>query len=231
MRSQPWILSWSTRIWPPVRGAVVLSWGGALAVGSALGRGGLPALLNAVRAGSARRPGAGGANANVDCRTCWRARRAAARWNIASRSLEPKAQSTIPGHSATTRSSCGRSSVQARSRAISSRRPLGYAPGQRLKIEIDNRLEPCTDKQSAEHLCFNDTNFHTHGLWVSPSGNSDNVLISIAPGSEHQYEYDVPADHPAGTFWYHPHAHGAGFGQVGSGMAGALIVTGGPPAD
>jgi FtsP/CotA-like multicopper oxidase with cupredoxin domain len=103
---------------------------------------------------------------------------------------------------------------------------IRVAPGQRLAIEIDNKLEPCTDKQRADHACFNDTNLHTHGLWVSPSGNSDNVLISIPPGDHFQYEYDIPADHPAGTFWYHPHAHGAGFVQVGSGMAGGLIVTG-----
>ena len=103
---------------------------------------------------------------------------------------------------------------------------IRVSPGQQLKIDIANRLEPCTAKQSADHTCFNDTNIHTHGLWVSPSGASDNVLISIPPGGEHQYIYDIPADHPAGTFWYHPHRHGDGFVQVGSGMAGALIVTG-----
>jgi FtsP/CotA-like multicopper oxidase with cupredoxin domain len=103
---------------------------------------------------------------------------------------------------------------------------IRVAPGQQLNIAIDNKLEPCTEKQRADQLCFNDTNLHTHGLWVSPAGHSDNVLISIAPGSSFQYHYDVPADHPAGTFWYHPHRHGVGFVQVGSGMAGALIVTG-----
>ena len=103
---------------------------------------------------------------------------------------------------------------------------IRVAPGQQLRIDIANRLEPCTQKQRAEDVCYNDTNIHTHGLWVSPSGASDNVLISIPPGGEHQYIYDVPADHPAGTYWYHPHRHGDGFVQVGSGMAGALIVTG-----
>jgi FtsP/CotA-like multicopper oxidase with cupredoxin domain len=103
---------------------------------------------------------------------------------------------------------------------------IRVAPGQRLEVSLDNRLEPCTDKQRTEHGCFNETNLHTHGLWVSPKGNSDNVLISIKPGEQFTYQYDIPADHPAGTYWYHPHRHGAGFGQVGSGMAGALIVTG-----
>ena len=103
---------------------------------------------------------------------------------------------------------------------------IRVAPGQRLTIDLDNQLEPCTAAQVEKHECFNDTNLHTHGLWVSPSGNSDNVLISIPPGAKFRYQYDISADHPAGTFWYHPHRHGSGFVQVGSGMAGALIVTG-----
>ncbi len=103
---------------------------------------------------------------------------------------------------------------------------IRVAPGQKLSVELNNQLEPCTDEQRSKHLCFNDTNLHTHGLWVSPAGNSDNVLISIQPGKAFRYEYEIPAEHPAGTFWYHPHAHGAGFVQIGSGMAGALIVTG-----
>jgi len=73
---------------------------------------------------------------------------------------------------------------------------------------------------------FNRTNLHSHGLWVSPAGNSDNVLISIDPGSSFQYEYNLPPDHPAGTFWYHSHLHGSTAAQVSSGMAGALIVRG-----
>ena len=103
---------------------------------------------------------------------------------------------------------------------------IRVAPGQRLTIDLNNRLERCSEKQRSEHLCFNDTNLHTHGLWVSPAGNSDNVLISIKPGEQFRYQYEIPADHPAGTFWYHPHNHGSGFVQVGSGMAGALVVTG-----
>lgn len=100
------------------------------------------------------------------------------------------------------------------------------APGHTLTVELDNRLEPCTADQVKEKRCYNETNLHTHGLWVSPAGNSDNVMISIPPGEQFRYEYKISDDHPAGTFWYHPHRHGSGFVQVGSGMAGALIVTG-----
>jgi predicted metalloendopeptidase len=46
---------------------------------------------------------------------------------------------------------------------------IRVAPGQQLNIAIDNKLEPCTDQQRSNSLCFNDTNLHTHGLWVSPS--------------------------------------------------------------
>ncbi len=73
---------------------------------------------------------------------------------------------------------------------------------------------------------FNTTNLHTHGLHVSPAGNSDNVLIAISPGEEFYYEIKIPPDHPPGTFWYHPHVHGSTALQVGSGMEGALIIEG-----
>lgn len=71
---------------------------------------------------------------------------------------------------------------------------------------------------------FNTTNLHTHGLHVSPAGNADNVLIAVKPGDAFTYEYVIPRDHPSGTFWYHAHVHGSTSIQVGSGMAGALIV-------
>jgi L-ascorbate oxidase len=98
--------------------------------------------------------------------------------------------------------------------------------GQTLRIHLDNRLPPCTAEERKTEYCRNDTNLHTHGLWVSPAGNSDNVMISIPPGGSFDYEFRIPDDHPAGTFWYHPHRHGSGAFQVGSGMGGALIVEG-----
>lgn len=73
------------------------------------------------------------------------------------------------------------------------------------------------------------TNIHTHGLHVSPIGRADDVLnVAIAPGQSHAYEYKIPDDHPTGTFWYHPHHHGAVGYQLASGLAGALIVEPGP---
>jgi FtsP/CotA-like multicopper oxidase with cupredoxin domain len=71
---------------------------------------------------------------------------------------------------------------------------------------------------------FNTTNLHTHGLHVSPSGNSDNVFLMIPPQTSFPYEIKIPANHPPGTFWYHAHAHGSTSIQVGSGMEGALVL-------
>lgn len=105
---------------------------------------------------------------------------------------------------------------------------LSAVPGQTIRIRLNNRLDPeptCAEggKVNVPH-CFNTTNLHSHGLWVNPAGNGDNVLLSIRPGVSFDYEYNIPSDRPAGTFWYHPHLHGSAALQVSSGMAGALIV-------
>ncbi|WP_425101872.1 multicopper oxidase family protein [Tropicibacter sp. S64] len=106
------------------------------------------------------------------------------------------------------------------------------APGNTFRLTIVNELprnDPScaelTDNVNVPH-CFNSTNMHTHGLWISPTGNSDNVLLKIVPGTTFTYEYNIPTDHPAGTFWYHPHLHGSTALQVSSGMAGAMIIKG-----
>jgi FtsP/CotA-like multicopper oxidase with cupredoxin domain len=70
------------------------------------------------------------------------------------------------------------------------------------------------------------TNLHTHGLHVSPSGIADNVFLDIPPGGRQHYEIPLPSDHQGGLFWYHPHRHGSVTQQVRAGMAGAIIVRG-----
>src|SRR5882672_7818644 len=111
---------------------------------------------------------------------------------------------------------------------------IDVRPGQTITMTLHNTLP--ADPSCTAHggnvnqpHCFNGTNLHSHGLWVSPSGNSDNVLLSINPGVDFEYIYNLPPDHPAGTFWYHSHRHGSTALQVSSGMAGALIVHGDRP--
>lgn len=106
---------------------------------------------------------------------------------------------------------------------------LRASPGDVLYITVKNDLAPeptFTGNMNTLHG-FNTTNLHTHGLHVSPSGISDNVLLTIAPGATQQYEIRIPKDHDAGTFWYHAHVHGSTAAQVSSGMGGMLIIDGG----
>ena len=108
---------------------------------------------------------------------------------------------------------------------------LRVKPGDTIKVHLHNNLP--TPTGAAHHSAdmniphdFNVTNLHVHGVHVSPSGNSDNVLIKVAPGGYQQYEFNIPKNHPAGTYWYHAHHHGASALQLSSGMSGILIIEG-----
>lgn len=50
------------------------------------------------------------------------------------------------------------------------------------------------------------------------------MLLSVDPGTSFDYEYRLPADHPPGVYWYHPHHHGTVADQVFGGLYGAIIV-------
>ena len=67
-------------------------------------------------------------------------------------------------------------------------------------------------------------NLHTHGLHVSPKGNSDNVLLDIPAGYTNTYTYRIPSDHPQGLYWYHSHRHTVTAQQTYLGLAGMLLV-------
>jgi len=106
---------------------------------------------------------------------------------------------------------------------------LRLSRGDVLRIRIVNDLPPNRDPTPAyidqpHHL--NTTNLHFHGSHVSPSGISDNVMRAMEPGESYDVEIAIPADHTAGTYWYHPHHHGGADIQVASGMAGAVIIEG-----
>lgn len=84
-------------------------------------------------------------------------------------------------------------------------------PGDLLDLTIVNQLpEP--------------TNLHTHGLHVSPLGNSDNVLLDIEPTESNHYQIQIPSNHPQGLYWYHPHDHGFVGDQISQGLSGLLVV-------
>ena len=99
----------------------------------------------------------------------------------------------------------------------------GTSPGPTLRLRAGDRLQV----RLVNHI-DQPTNLHTHGLHVSPSGNGDNPFVTVDPGNNFDYSIQIPADHPAGTFWYHPHRHGTVADQIFAGLAGALLVDGGP---
>ena len=91
--------------------------------------------------------------------------------------------------------------------------PLEAKPGDKVQIRFTNQLNQ-------------PTNIHHHGLHIPPSGSGDDVFLEISPGQSHTYEYQIPDNHPAGTFWYHPHKHGLVAEQLFGGLAGLFIVRG-----
>lgn len=94
--------------------------------------------------------------------------------------------------------------------------------GDTLKVHFKNSL-PFTGYNMHGHP-RNETNLHTHGLHVSPMGDSDNVLLHLMGGESFDYTYDLSL-HPGGNLnWYHPHVHGNVAEQVWAGQAGALDV-------
>jgi FtsP/CotA-like multicopper oxidase with cupredoxin domain len=106
---------------------------------------------------------------------------------------------------------------------------LRLQPGDALRIALENDLPPNRDpmpmNMNMPHH-FNTTNLHTHGGHVDPGGISDNIFREMEPGGRYDIAIPFPANHPRGTYWYHPHAHGSSDPQISSGMAGALILEG-----
>jgi FtsP/CotA-like multicopper oxidase with cupredoxin domain len=67
-----------------------------------------------------------------------------------------------------------------------------------------------------------DTNIHWHGL-ILPE-DMDGHPKDVAPSGQ-SLHYSLPITQRAGTYWYHPHPHGATAKQVFMGLAGMFIVT------
>ncbi len=86
-------------------------------------------------------------------------------------------------------------------------------PGDTIRIRFTNGLPEAT-------------NLHFHGLHVPPTDVADNSFLMIAPGDQFLYELPIPANHPGGTFWIHPHTHGSVARQVWRGLAAPIIVRG-----
>jgi FtsP/CotA-like multicopper oxidase with cupredoxin domain len=110
------------------------------------------------------------------------------------------------------------------------------------------KLRHETDPGEA-NLYLNPTNLHTHGLLTPARAASrsdptfgDFIYVTIfnsangipVPQTTHQhgpivmdtvdYRIPIPANHPSGLFWFHPHVHGIALNQVVQGMSGLLTI-------
>jgi len=94
--------------------------------------------------------------------------------------------------------------------------------GDRLKVNMKNSIP--TQGTNALGHDRSITNLHTHGLHVSPMGNSDNAMVIIKPGEKFVYEYDLSKENQGALHIYHPHIHGAVAEQIWGGLAGAIDI-------
>lgn len=93
----------------------------------------------------------------------------------------------------------------------------------------DSYLGPIFRVRQGQHVRIHfvndlteDSIVHWHGL-VLPEAMDAHPHYAIAPGET--YVYDFQVINRAGTYWYHPHPHGATATQVYNGLAGLFIVS------
>lgn len=134
--------------------------------------------------------------------------------------IEPSVRSSVDGLLTTTLR-VARTPVVISTEAIQAITYEGEYPGPTLELRPGDTLKVALVNDDTEP-----TNLHTHGLHVSPSDNSDNVLLSIGPSETFDYEYEIPDDHPAGTYWYHSHLHTLTDKQVFGGLFGLIVMRG-----
>jgi FtsP/CotA-like multicopper oxidase with cupredoxin domain len=69
-----------------------------------------------------------------------------------------------------------------------------------------------------------------HLFYPMGTGDTQADWISITPASQNPdqkcfcYVFDIPSDHPPGTYWYHIHRHGSTAMQAWGGMVGYLLI-------
>jgi FtsP/CotA-like multicopper oxidase with cupredoxin domain len=96
---------------------------------------------------------------------------------------------------------------------------LEVNPGDTIHLTLVNGLQNVPG-----YTTYGPTNLHTHGLHVSPLGNSDDIFLEIDPGQQNTYTIKIPANQPEGLYWYHPHHHMFVNSQIFGGMSGLLII-------
>lgn len=92
-------------------------------------------------------------------------------------------------------------------------------------INIPGRESSKTVDDSSKIFVVDNPSTNFLDYWVG-----DDVIDSLLPGgNQFDIKVTIPYNHPAGTFWYHPHQHGATAIHLASGLEGVLIVDDLPP--
>ncbi len=103
-------------------------------------------------------------------------------------------------------------------------------PGDTIRININDQRKPASELQTSPkqfdptNPVAENSNLHTHGLLVSPTGQGDNIYRSFLPGNSYVTEFKIPRQHDQGANWYHPHFHTSTASQVYGGLAGFLQI-------
>ena len=116
---------------------------------------------------------------------------------------------------------------------------LHVLPGDTLKLTLTNTVPPpkrntptqtvstSTNTCGSATMTETSTNIHFHGTNTSPACHGDQVIHTIVnSGETFTYSMPIPADEPAGLYWYHPHVHGIAEAAVQGGATGTIIVEG-----
>ncbi len=98
----------------------------------------------------------------------------------------------------------------------------GTVPGPLIRMSAGNTYKLTLHNTASDSNLK--TNIHTHGLHIVGDGDGDNVFREVGGGSCLKYTWNIPADHPGGTNWYHPHYHTLTNEQTSSGAFGLLII-------
>lgn len=98
----------------------------------------------------------------------------------------------------------------------------GQWPSPLIRIFQGSPLDITLQNQLSE-----ETNIHWHGLTAAP-GMDGHPTERVAPGTSKRHTFAI--NERTGTYWYHPHPHGATARQAYYGLAGMLIIDDGNDA-
>jgi FtsP/CotA-like multicopper oxidase with cupredoxin domain len=113
-------------------------------------------------------------------------------------------------------------------------------------VPADAQYAHGSDARMNEMLAANPVNIHTHGLIVEPrkadatdatygdyvyvlgypAGKMPSMAMPDETATDKPIQYDIyiPANHPPGIYWFHPHVHGLNINQLSEGLSGLITV-------